>query len=149
MSLLVLAPVAGRTTELSAVPDPVFSEGMVGPGCAVDPTREPGVAVAPVAGRLVKVHPHAFVVVTDDGRGVLVHLGIDTVELKGEGFELLTAEGDTVAAGDAVVRWDPRAVEAGGRSPVCPVVALDAEASAVEPGQAGSVAAGDGLFTWR
>ena len=54
---------------------------------------------------------------------MLVHLGIDTVQLKGEGFTLLAAEGDDVEAGAPVVEWDPAAVEAGGRSPVCPVVA--------------------------
>jgi PTS system glucose-specific IIA component len=67
---------------------------MVGPGAAVDPPRGPLQAVAPVDGQIVKLHPHAFVVVTASGRGMLVHLGIDTVQLKGEGFRLLAAEGD-------------------------------------------------------
>ena len=149
MTLSVLAPVAGRAVDLAAVPDPVFSEAMVGPGRAVDPDRGPQTAVAPVAGTVVKLHPHAFVVVADDGRGVLVHLGIDTVELKGDGFELLIAEGARVAAGDAVVRWDAAAVEAGGRSPSCPVIALDAQPDALELQPVGPVAAGDELFLWR
>jgi PTS system N-acetylglucosamine-specific IIA component len=78
-----------------------------------------------------------------------VHLGIDTVQLKGEGFTLLAAEGDDVEAGDPVVEWDPAAVEAGGRSPVCPVVALDAAADALRVvTSGGDVAAGARLFMW-
>lgn len=149
MTLSVLAPVPGRAVDLASVPDPVFAEAMVGPGCAVDPDRGPLTAVSPVAGTVVKLHPHAFVVVVDDGRGVLVHLGIDTVQLKGEGFELLITEGAKVQAGDPVVRWDAAAVEAGGRSPSCPVIALDAQPDALELRPAAPVAAGDELFVWR
>ncbi|MEV6150936.1 PTS glucose transporter subunit IIA [Nonomuraea sp. NPDC052129] len=144
----VLAPVEGVAVGLSAVPDPVFSAGMVGPGTAIDPAREPGKAVAPISGKIMKLHPHAYVIVGDDGKGVLVHLGIDTVQLKGKGFELLAAEGDRVRAGQPVVAWDPAAIEAGGRSPVCPVVALDAPAGAVTAMTGGPVHAGDELFLW-
>ncbi|MDP9862733.1 MULTISPECIES: PTS sugar transporter subunit IIA [Streptosporangium] len=145
----VLAPVAGAAVGLGAVPDPVFSEGLVGPGMAIEPAREPGEAVSPITGKIVKLHPHAFVVVGDDGRGVLVHLGIDTVQLKGEGFELLVSEGDRVGAGQPVVAWNPVEVEAGGRSPVCPVVALDATEGSVTTLAEGAVRTGDELFLWR
>ncbi|MFG1703578.1 PTS glucose transporter subunit IIA [Nonomuraea sp. M3C6] len=143
----VLAPVEGAAVGLAAVPDPVFSAGLVGPGTAIDPLRGPLKAVAPIAGKIMKLHPHAYVIVGDDGKGVLVHLGIDTVQLKGKGFQLLAAEGDRVCAGQPVVAWDPAAIEAGGRSPVCPVVALDAESvtGVVE----GAVHAGDELFRWE
>jgi PTS system N-acetylglucosamine-specific IIA component len=149
-ALKVGSPVAGRVTPLADVPDPVFAGAMVGPGLAVDPERAAGAAVSPIAGRLIKLHPHAFVVVAEDGRGVLVHLGIDTVQLKGKGFELLAEEGDIVEAGAPVVRWDPGAVEARGRSPTCPVVALDAAADAVSDAEPADrrLAAGDHLFTW-
>jgi glucose-specific phosphotransferase system IIA component len=132
------------------VPDPVFSAAMVGPGLAVDPMRAPGTAVSPIAGTIVTLHPHAFVVVAGDGRGVLVHLGIDTVQLKGAGFELLAQEGDAVEPGTAVLRWNPADVEAGGRSPVCPVIALDAGSDAVlDPEPVGRwLTAGERLFTW-
>ncbi|MDT0165703.1 PTS glucose transporter subunit IIA [Actinotalea sp. AC32] len=151
MALTVLAPLGGVVRALGEVPDPVFSAELVGPGLAVDPTRDGVVAaVAPIAGTVVKLHPHAFVVAGDDGRGALVHLGLDTVQLGGEGFTLHVTEGATVAAGDVVVSWDPSAVEAGGRSPVCPVVALDARAGAVTPvAEVGAtVAAGDPLLAW-
>ncbi len=146
-TLAVVAPVPGRVLDLADVPDPVFAQQIVGSGVAVDPDRAPGVAVAPVAGRLLKLHPHAFVVLTTEGKGVLVHLGIDTVQLDGEGFELLAAEGDEVEAGDPVVRWDPSVVESGGRSPVVPVVVMDTAADSVSASSVGSmVAIGDPLF---
>ncbi len=148
--LPVLAPLPGRVLPLSEVPDPVFAGAMVGPGAAVDPPRGPVQAVAPVDGRIAKLHPHAFVVVTSSGRGVLVHLGIDTVQLQGEGFRLLAAEGDEVTAGTPLVEWDAAAVEAGGRSPVSPVIALDAPPEAVgEMVTGGQVEAGAELFRWR
>jgi PTS system glucose-specific IIA component/PTS system N-acetylglucosamine-specific IIA component len=104
---------------------------------------------APVSGRLLKVHPHAFIVLTAAGRGVLVHLGIDTVELDGAPFTLHAAEGDEVAAGDPVVSVDVAAIRAAGMSPVSPVVVMDAAADTVPPVQPGrSVAPGDVLFTW-
>jgi sugar PTS system EIIA component len=145
----VLAPVPGRVVPMGDVPDPVFAASLVGPGVALDPQRSLQQAVSPVSGRIVKLHPHAFVVVTSDGRGVLVHLGIDTVQLKGEGFTLLAAEGEDVKAGTPVVSWDPAAIEAGGRSPVCPVVALDAGGSELQVvADGGEVEAGAELFTW-
>ena len=146
-SLGVVAPVPGRVLDLADVPDPVFAQQIVGSSVAVDPDRAPGDAVAPVAGRLLKLHPHAFVVLTSEGKGVLVHLGIDTVQLDGEGFELLAAEGDEVEAGDPVVRWDPSVVESGGRSPVVPVVVMDTAADSVSALSVGrTVAVGDPLF---
>lgn len=148
MTLVVRAPVAGRVVPLSEVPDPVFAEAMVGPGLALDPDPGPSTAVSPVAGSVVKLHPHAFVVVGQDGRGVLTHLGLDTVELKGEGFTLLVSEGDAVEAGTPVVTWDPAAVVAGGRSAVCPVIALDASAEAVERLAGERVAPSEELFRW-
>lgn len=146
----VTSPLSGRAIGLSAVPDPVFSGAMVGPGTAIDPVRERTEAVAPVDGIVVSLHPHAFVVVDDEGHGVLTHLGIDTVQLNGEGFELLAAKGDTVRRGDAVVRWDPAAVEAAGKSPVSPVIALEAGAdSLADVAEDGSLEAGSTLFNWQ
>jgi PTS system glucose-specific IIA component len=146
----VTSPVAGRAVGLAAVPDPVFSGAMVGPGTAVDPVREACTAVSPVDGVIVSLHAHAFVVVDDEGRGVLTHLGIDTVQLNGQGFELLVSKGDSVRRGQAVVRWDPAAVEAAGKSPMCPVVALEATAEALgRLVEAGDVEAGTQLFLWK
>ncbi|MGW7518602.1 PTS sugar transporter subunit IIA [Streptomyces sp. NPDC054796] len=145
----VTSPLTGRAIGLSAVPDPVFSGAMVGPGTAIDPVRERTEALAPVDGIVVSLHPHAFVVVDAEGHGVLTHLGIDTVQLNGDGFELLAAKGDTVRRGDAIVRWDPAAVEAAGKSPVSPVVALEATAdSLTDVVDDGDIEAGKTLFGW-
>lgn len=150
--LSVVAPVTGRAIALAEVPDAVFAQNMVGPGAAIDPDRGPDVVVSPVSGILVKLKPHAFVVTAEDGRGVLVHLGIDTVNLDGGGFVLLAEEGSVVPAGAPVIRWSPAAVEAGGLSPICPVIALDADRAAVAALAGsislGAVSAGDRLFTW-
>ncbi|MEU3713519.1 PTS sugar transporter subunit IIA [Streptomyces catenulae] len=146
----VTSPLAGRAIGLAAVPDPVFAGAMVGPGTAIDPVREPGEAVAPVDGVVVSLHPHAFVVVDAEGHGVLTHLGIDTVQLNGEGFELLVNKGDTVQRGQAVVRWDPAQVEKAGKSPICPVVALEAAADSLgDVREDGELAAGEVLFSWQ
>ncbi|MEU3634062.1 PTS sugar transporter subunit IIA [Streptomyces fradiae] len=146
----VTSPLAGRAIGLAAVPDPVFSGAMVGPGTAIDPVREPSTAVAPVDGIVVSLHPHAFVVVDGEGLGVLTHLGIDTVQLNGEGFELLVSKGDTVVRGQEIVRWDPVAVEEAGKSPICPVVALEATPDVLgELREDGDLKAGETLFVWQ
>ena len=145
----VLAPVPGLVHPLADVPDPVFAAEMVGAGVAIEPAGGQVDAVSPVAGTLLKLHPHAFVVLTPEGTGVLVHLGIDTVRLDGAGFELLAEERDSVDAGQPVTRWDPADVVARGLSPMVVVCVLDTKAGAVSSGRTGdSVAAGDVLFAW-
>ncbi|MEY8041703.1 PTS glucose transporter subunit IIA [Saccharopolyspora cebuensis] len=147
MSLEVGSPVEGLAAALSDVPDPVFSQAMVGPGVAVRPAGGRADAVAPIAGVVATVHPHAFVVAAPSGTAVLVHLGIDTVKLQGEGFELHVSKGDQVTAGQPVVSWDPSGVEAAGYSAVCPVVALDQAPEALaDLREDGPVRAGDTLF---
>lgn len=149
MTTTVTSPLAGRAIGLAAVPDPVFSGAMVGPGTAIDPTRQPSQAVAPVDGTVVSMHPHAFVVLDDEGHGVLTHLGIDTVQLGGQGFELLVNKGDRVTRGQPMVRWDPSAVEALGKSPICPIVALEATAESLTAiTEDGEVRPGDQIFLW-
>ena len=121
----VIAPVGGRALPLTDVPDPVFSAGMVGHGAAVDPPHEVIEAVAPVSGKLLKLMPHAYVVMTSDNVGVLVHLGLDTVQLKGDGFTMHLSEGDDVTAGQVVISYDVPSVVAKGLNPVVPVVVMD------------------------
>lgn len=123
----------------------------MGPGTAIDPVREPSEAVSPVDGIVVSLHPHAFVVVDDQGHGVLTHLGIDTVQLNGEGFELLVNKGDTVTRGQGIVRWDPmRRRGPCGKSAICPVVALEATADSLsDVREDGDVKVGETLFGWQ
>jgi len=124
-STRVLAPVAGRAVALQDVPDPVFSAGMVGYGAAVDPPRGVIDAIAPVSGKLLKLMPHAYVIMTADNVGVLVHLGLDTVALNGAGFTTHVSQGDEVTAGQVVITYDVPAVEAKGLNPIVPVVVMD------------------------
>lgn len=144
----VLAPVAGRAVRLDEVPDPIFSQAIVGPGAAIDPPRGVVDVVAPISGKLLKVFPHAFVVLSADGVGALVHLGIDTVELDGQGFTLRAAQGDQVAAGDVVVTYDVPAVEAAGRNPIVPVILLEQQAEnlALAATAGATVAAGEAFL---
>ena len=116
---LVLAPVAGRAVALEDVPDPVFSQGMVGYGAAIDPPRGVIDAVAPVSGKLLKLMPHAYIVMTPENVGILVHLGLDTVALKGEGFTTHVSQGDDVTAGQLIITYDVPSVEAKGLNPDC------------------------------
>lgn len=149
MSLRVGSPVAGRVVALSAVPDPVFSQAMVGPGVAVEPVRVKSDVVSPIDGKVVTLHPHAFVVATGDGAAILVHLGIDTVKRKGEGFELHVVKGEEVRAGQRIVTWDPAEVEAAGFAPICPVIALDASAEVLGSIEVDvDVTENDALFDW-
>lgn len=123
----MLAPLAGTVRPLAGVADPVFSAAMLGPGVAIDPPRTgPVDAVSPVDGSVAALHPHAVVVEAPAARGVLVHLGVDTVSLAGEGFTVHVARGDAVAAGQRLLGWDPGAVAAAGLSPVCPLALLEA-----------------------
>ena len=148
----VLAPISGRAVALADVPDPVFAQGMVGYGAAIDPPHQVIDAVAPVSGKVLKMLPHAYVIMTPDNVGVLVHLGLDTVQLNGAGFTALVAQGDTVTAGQPMISYDVPAIVAAGFSPVVPVVVMDErEASNVVVadvvGGAGEIDGGAVLFT--
>ena len=117
---------------------------------AIEPAPGRTTVVSPIAGKVLKVHPHAFVVL-GGGAGVLVHLGINTVRLDGEGFEVLATQGSEVAAGDPMIAWDPSTLpsSAAGQdvSPVVPVVLMDGKKGSVtSEAIGGSVAAGELLF---
>jgi PTS system N-acetylglucosamine-specific IIC component len=121
----ILAPVRGRAVPMAQVPDPTFAQGLVGHGAAIDPPHEVVDAVAPISGTVLQMLPHAYIIVSSENVGVLVHLGLDTVELKGEGFTALVQKGDHVDAGQPVITYDVPAVVAAGRNPIIPVVVVD------------------------
>jgi glucose-specific phosphotransferase system IIA component len=120
--LQVLAPLDGMAVDLEKVPDEVFAQKMAGDGVAIDPSGS--IAVAPVSGQLVKLFPggHAFGIATAGGVELIVHLGLDTIELKGEGFERLATEGQMVQAGTPIVRFDRAVIERMGKVMISPVV---------------------------
>ena len=148
-AISVASPLPGRLIPLSEVPDPVFAKGLVGGGAAVVPDDDAGVltAVAPLDGRVIKVMPHAYIVQHASGPAVLVHVGIDTVGLKGEGFTVLAQKGDQVRAGDPMISVDVTLIRSKDLSMCSPVVILDSAADAVEPPSSGGrVEAGAHLF---
>jgi PTS system glucose-specific IIA component len=151
-TVTVRAPIAGRVLRMADVPDPVFADAMLGPGLGIDPAIvEKADVVAPVGGTVRTVLPHAVAVQTPEGHAVLVHLGLDTVELHGAGFLLGVAKGDVVDAGELVISWSPQEVAAMGHSVVTAVVALEAEPESLtflaQPGD--EVSQGDPLFEWE
>ena len=124
----VLAPVRGRAVPMGQVPDPTFADGLVGPGAAIDPPEEIVDAVAPISGTVLQMFPHAYIIVSADNVGVLVHLGLDTVQLHGEGFTAHVAKGDEVEAGQPIITYDVPSVVATGRNPIVPVVVMEKQA---------------------
>ena len=144
----VLAPVAGVVRPLADVPDPVFAAEMVGAGVAIEPAGGVADAVSPVAGTVLKLHPHAFVVLTPEGTGVLVHLGIDTVRAGRRGLRAARGREGQRRAGQPVTRWDPAEVAARGLSPMVMLCVLDTAAGRGDQRAPGETVARRPLFTW-
>jgi PTS system glucose-specific IIA component/PTS system N-acetylglucosamine-specific IIA component len=149
----VRTPIDGVVHSLADVPDHVFSTGIAGPGVAVEPhvpEHGPALAHAPVSGRLVTVFAHAFAVEPEPGVTVLVHLGIDTVRMAGEGFAIYADEGAEVEAGEPVIGWSPAKVTERGLLTLSPVVTLQADDAAIDvlvaPGT--HVSVGSPLLAW-
>ncbi|WP_404447387.1 N-acetylglucosamine-specific PTS transporter subunit IIBC [Microbacterium marinum] len=128
----VKAPVAGRVVPLSDVPDEMFSNGTMGPGVAIEPTDD--VVTAPADGIVESVFPsgHAIGLRLNDGTELLIHIGIDTVSMKGDGFETLVAAGDVVKTGDPLVRFDPDRIAAAGHATVTPMIVLNNPDATIE-----------------
>ena len=101
---------------------------------------------APVSGKLTSLKPHAFVISHRPDQGVLVHLGIDTVHLKGAGFTLRAEAGQQVEAGDELIVWDLGTAREAEKSVVVPVVVLEANAGDLTLAEAGPIDAGDALI---
>ena len=142
--LELLSPLSGWCVALASVPDPVFAEGMAGDGVAIDPTSD--TVLAPCDGVVVVAGGHRHAVTLRHGAvEVVMHVGIDTVRLQGRGFTLLAKDGDTVHAGDALLRFDLDALARAAPSLLTPV--LVASGGRVATRRTGvRVAAGEPLF---
>lgn len=118
----LVAPVSGKVIDLSEVPDPVFSQKMAGDGVGIDSTGD--VVVAPADGVISIIFKtnHAFGMLLNNGVELLVHIGIDTVELDGAGFERLIQEGSKVKAGMPVIKIDRNLIKDKGYSLITPVL---------------------------
>ncbi|MFE5654460.1 PTS glucose transporter subunit IIA [Streptomyces cyaneofuscatus] len=123
----VFAPVSGEIVALEDVPDVTFAEKLVGDGVAIRPTDS--WLRAPVDGVIGKIWEtnHAFTIESDEGLEVLVHFGIDTVELKGEGFRRVAREGERVGRGTIVIELDLPLLEERAKSTLTPVVISNME----------------------
>lgn len=126
--LKLVAPITGKSIPLSEVPDPVFAQKMAGDGLAIDPTGD--VAVAPADGELTLVFntKHAFALTTDNGAELLVHIGLETVSLNGEGFEQLVEQGTKVKAGTPIIKFDREFIKSKGLPIVTPVLITNPDA---------------------
>jgi glucose-specific phosphotransferase system IIA component len=121
-SLELFAPVTGNVLDLADVPDDVFAKKMVGDGLAIEVTE--GVLVSPVEGTIKQIFPtmHAVGIEAKSGAEILMHIGINTVELKGEGFEKLAKEGQKVKPGDELIKFDLDYVKENATSIITPVL---------------------------
>ena len=108
------APISGKFIPLEEIPDAVFSEGILGPGCGIEP--EDGVCVAPADCTVTQVTDtkHAVGIMTEDGAEILIHVGMDTVEMKGDGFTCKVKEGDKVSCGQTLLTFDLNKIKAAG-----------------------------------
>ncbi|WBW94750.1 PTS sugar transporter subunit IIA [Oceanirhabdus sp. W0125-5] len=117
-----ISPLEGKLLELSSVPDAVFSQKMMGDGFAIEPVN--GEVVSPITGTVATLFhtKHAIGLVSDNGREVLIHFGIDTVALNGEGFTAYVKQGDKVKAGDKLLSVDLNTVKEKVPSVITPII---------------------------
>lgn len=123
----ISAPMTGKVIAIEEVPDEVFAQKMVGDGLAIDPTE--GIVVAPVDGEISQLFPteHAIVVKTKENIEILIHVGMDTVNLKGEGFKALISKGDKVSKGDPLLEFDLEYIKKHAKSAISPITITETE----------------------
>ena len=125
---VIMAPLSGTLRQLEEVPDPVFAGKMVGEGIAIEPSE--GIVVAPFDGEIVQLFPtnHAIGLRSASGLEVLIHIGLETVSLEGEGFEALVKQGDQVKMGDKLIAFDMAIINEKASSTITPVVLTNGDA---------------------
>lgn len=116
------APIEGTAVALADVPDPIFAAGKLGQGVAIEPTGT--TVAAPAAGKVAATYPsgHAVGLKLENGVELLIHVGLDTVNLDGKGFSVKVAKGDVVAAGDTLIEFDPEVIKEAGYPLITPVI---------------------------
>ena len=143
----IQTPIVGDVVALSDVNDPVFSSGAMGQGIAVKPSQD--VVYAPADAEVTIVFPtgHAYGLKTANGAEILIHVGIDTVSMNGEGFDQKVAQGDKVKAGDVLGTFDSNKIAAAGLDDTTMVIVTNtADYASVAPVATGSVAKGDAVI---
>ena len=126
-SKTVLTPIRGKVLAQADIPDETFAQGILGPGCGIEPTGD--TVFAPFDGRVVSVAStlHAIGLESDEGIELLIHIGMDTIALRGSGFPLLVQEGQTVRAGTPLLRVDLDVIRAAGLSTESAVIVTNAD----------------------
>ncbi|WP_017434378.1 PTS sugar transporter subunit IIA [Saccharococcus caldoxylosilyticus] len=116
------SPLDGEAIPLEEVPDPVFAQKMMGDGLAIIPKN--GKVVSPINGKVVQIFPtkHAVGLVSEEGLEILIHIGLETVELNGEGFKVAVSAGETVKVGDPLLNVDLDCLEQKHKEIVTPIV---------------------------
>lgn len=137
-----VSPMTGEVIPMEQVPDPVFAQKVMGDGFAVLPSD--GTVIAPISGTIEAAFPtgHAFGIKSEDGTEILIHIGIDTVNLDGQGFEVMVKQGDEVKQGDILVKVDLDYVKRQGKSIASPVIFTSGETISLL--KTGRVDAGEG-----
>ncbi|MBS2634148.1 PTS glucose transporter subunit IIA, partial [Salmonella enterica subsp. enterica serovar 1,4,[5],12:i:-] len=145
-SIEIIAPLSGEIVNIEDVTDVVFAEKIVGDGIAIKPTGNK--IVAPVDGTIGKIFEtnHAFSIESDSGIELFVHFGIDTVELKGEGFKRIAEEGQRVQKGDLVLEFDLAFLEERAKSTLTPVVISNMDEIKELTKVSGSVTVGESVI---
>ena len=144
--LVLTAPLSGPLLPIERVPDPVFAQKMVGDGISIDPLDQ--CLLAPCAGQIVQLHPagHAVTIATPQGIEVLMHIGLDTVGLKGAGFTPKVKVGDTVQTGEALIEFDADYIATHAKSLLTQIIITNSERVAVFTPHSGSVIAGQDVI---
>lgn len=149
-AVVIAAPLEGTVVPLESVNDPTFAEGILGKGVAIQPTA--GVVVSPVNGTVASIFDtgHAVGLISEDGAEVLIHVGLDTVNLKGKHFTVKKAAGDAVKVGDVILEFDKDAIVAAEYEVITPVIISNHfNYQEVEILASGSVKAGEALLEAR
>jgi len=124
-SQVILAPFSGKTVELTAVPDPVFAEKLTGDGLAIELSSDTVLAPCDGVISLFFDTKHAFAITTDDGIQILVHVGLDSIILNGEGLTALKSSGDRVTAGTPILKIDMDVFEKNSINMISPVLVVN------------------------
>ena len=149
-SKTVLTPIRGKVLAQADIPDETFAQGILGPGCGIEPTGK--TVYAPFDGTVTQVPEslHAVGMMSDDGIELLIHVGMDTVEMKGQGFTSLTKEGAKVKAGTPLLKVDLEAIRAAGHPTATALIVTNSDdLPEISVAANGDAAAGTPVFKFK
>ncbi|UBH14354.1 PTS sugar transporter subunit IIA [Macrococcus armenti] len=125
--LEIVSPITGEYVAIEDIPDPVFAQKMMGEGFGIKPTE--GIVAAPISGEVVNVFPtkHAIGIKAENGVELLIHVGLETVAMKGAGFKTHISQGDIVQKGDTLLEFDITLIEKEASSIISPVIITNSD----------------------